>query len=332
MKNSNNIKHRGAYVFISIGIVLILISILFHIVHLIDTQNKFLLQLNEIFAQILSHLGIASLAIGIITILFDTSHWTHYFEKRLSNIVSEKEYLQQLDTQSLINLQTEVLKAYFKNDQIGGSDGFLNYYQKNIQAMIGMPFRTNINVNLQVSHVPNSEKLKIKETISYICMANSGRIQDNVGYIPELGEHDTESFYFVSLQHEDFKNNVGDSTGTIKFDVAKLMEIQACTDINKGFNLDIKQYNKNGLNVFIRTDHLINKHRFIGWRMSHPTRNLSATINFPLDLSLAKEFFFNENDSYTEYMDAENGTYSLNINDWLLPDEGITWQFIPKGT
>jgi hypothetical protein len=76
------------------------------------------------------------------------------------------------------------LKAYFKNSEIGGRDGFLGYYQKNIQGIIGMPFRTNVTMNLQIKFDHNSiDVLRIQETLTYTCMANLGNIQENICYL-----------------------------------------------------------------------------------------------------------------------------------------------------
>lgn len=324
MDNSNNMKSK-AWVFISIGLILILIAILFHVIHLVDTQNKFLLFLNEFIPQILSHLGIAGLAIGIITFLFETPHWTHYFEKRLSKIVTEKEYLTTLSTEDLTTLQVQVLKAYFKNDDIGGEEGFLKYYQQNIQNIIGMPYRTNVDMDLQVSISDEDEtKLRIKERITYHCLPNAGSIQKDVCYIPEVGEHAKSINFEVTLQHESLKSETNTSDSLV-FDLTKLKELKACTEIEKGFGLDISQYNLSGLNIFVKADYLIDRSRFLGWRMSHPSKNVSVKITYPENLKLIREFYFNSNDSKTE--DDSLGSYFLKINDWLLPDEGLVFQF-----
>ena len=321
---TTNLEKSKAWFFISLGFILILVSVLFHVVHLIQTQNHFLLFLNELFSQILSHLGIAGLAIGVITFLFETPHWTHYFETRLSTIVTEKEYLTKLDSDSLINLQVEVLKAYFKNDEIGGEEGFFKYYQKNIQHIIGTPYRTNVDMDMKVSKTDDSTKLNVKERITYNCLPNSGIIQKEVCYFPDVVEHATSIDFEVIIQHEDLKSDENKS-GKICFDLAKLKEIGACKDVEKGFALDITKYNIKGLNILVKAEYLIEDTRFIGWRMSHLSKNVALKINYPEELKLVKEFYFNSNDSLTE--DDSKGNYLLKINDWLLPDEGLVFQF-----
>ena len=59
--------------------------------------------------------------------------------------------------------------------------------------------------------------------------------------------------------------------------------------------------------------------------MSHLSKNVALKINYPEELKLVKEFYFNSNDSLTE--DDSKGNYLLKINDWLLPDEGLVFQF-----
>lgn len=325
MNDSNKLKSK-AWLFISIGLILIFIAVLFHVIHLIETQNKFLLFLNEFIPQILSHLGIAGIAIGLITFLFETPHWTHYFEKRLSKIVTEKEYLTTLSSEDLTTLQVEVLKACFKNDEIGGEEGFLKYYQKNIQNIIGMPYRTNVDMDLQVSiNDEDANTLKIKERITYNCLPNAGSIQKDVCYLSEIGEHAKSVNFEVILQHEKLRSEKNFSDNLI-FDLVKLKELKACTEIEKGFGLDISEYNFTGLNIFVKAEYLIERSRFLGWRMSHPSKNVSVKINYPENLKLSREFYFNCNDSKTE--DNILGSYYLRINDWLLPDEGVAFQFL----
>jgi hypothetical protein len=328
----NQLKYKDAYLFISMGLLLLFVSVLFNVLELWHTTNAFLIQLNEIVVQFLSHIGIGCMAIGIITIIIDMAHWTAYFETRLSKIVTEKQYLEKLDTDSLIILQTEVLKAYFKNDNIGGSDGFLSFYQKNIQAIIGMPFRVNVQMDLTIEYEDHDRtKVRVTEMLSYTCMSNAGKIQENVCYLPEEGEEFEIVDFEVTLQHDGINALATDTkNGIKKYDYEGLVAAKACESLTQGFNLDIKSHNHNELGVFIKVQYLFNINKFFSWRMSHPSRNVKVTIKFPKDLSLQREYFSNATHISNEDIDDDRGTYFLSVNNWLMPDEGLAFQFSPK--
>jgi hypothetical protein len=83
-------KKREGYAFIAFGMILILTSIIVDTSHLVVTSNRLLIFSSELIIQLLSHIGIGFLAIGFITFSIETEHWTHYFETRLSKIVTEK--------------------------------------------------------------------------------------------------------------------------------------------------------------------------------------------------------------------------------------------------
>lgn len=312
-------KPKDSYKFLLGGIIAILLSILLHVVHIIKTDNTFLLALNEIFAQILSHLGIGLLAIGFLSIYLEMNHWTKYFEERLTKIVSSEKFLKKLSTGSLITLQTEVLKAYFQNEEIGGTEGFLQFYQKNIQAIIGMPFRSNVNLHMSIDE-ESSEHFLVQEILSYRCMANGNRVQENVCYIPEEGEQAMAIDFHVILARENLEDEI--------FDLTRLKNEKACIDINKGFNLDIKKFSVNNMNVTVKAKYLVYKTRFIGWRMSHPSRHVTITISFPKNYNINKEYFFSSNT--TKSTQEAQGSFYLNVPDWLLPDEGIAFQLMHK--
>lgn len=323
-------KTRQACIFIGVGFILILISVIMHIAHGVKTDNEVLILAFEIIKNLLSHIGIGFLAIGIISTMLDMGHWAQYFEERLSKIVIDKKYLRSLDQNSLISLQTEVLKSYFKNDDIGGADGFLQYYQKNLQSIVGMPYRESVNMFMQISeYSEKTECLLVNETLSYICKSNSGKIQNKVYYQPEPNEHFETLDFSVSLQHE----KIIDTTNNGKkfYTSNDLITMKACTKKEDGFALPIKDFNFNGLMVTIKATYLISESRFIAWRMAQPSKNITVNINFPSTFYMEKELFINNDELLSESIENINGSYYATINGWLMPEEGLTFQLLKKG-
>lgn len=324
-------KPKSAYLFIGAGIICVCVSVIVHVAHLIETKNQVLIVLNDFFVQLLSHLGIGFFAIGLLSILLEMSHWTHYFETRLSKIVIEKKYLEKLSTSALITVQTEVLRAFFKNDQIGGKEGFLNYYQKNLQHIIDMPYRNNVSLTLSITPDDGAcTKLKVFEVLNYRCMANGKKFQETIPYTPDKGEHYKIFDFKVTLQHDDFKSLPGAVDGHIVYDLAKLKSVGACKNIEDGFELDIKEHTKDCLNVTIQANYLIVKNRFIAWRMSQPSNNVTLHLTYPTNLEVAKELFVNERNASLVSQDQQSGYFNLNIAEWLLPGEGVTFQFVDR--
>jgi hypothetical protein len=327
---------KSGLVFSLIGLLLISISIIFHTNHLINTSNVFLLKINEIFIQLLSHLGIGAIAIGIISIILEMEHWTEYFEDRLSKIVMKKSYLKSLNNNELISLEKDLLKVHFNdNEDIDIKESFLSYYQKNIKKFIGMPYRKNVVMHLIITESkyidPNTsielELFKISEIMTYQCKKNGEFLQDNICYFPDNFEHFSTENYFVKIQHPSLsKHKKANNNHEIEFKYDELVNVNFINDNIKGFNLDIKEYTVDELQVMVKADYTIKKDRFIGWRMSHPTLDLTIMVDYPIEYIISKEFYFSEDNSFTYDNDNKIGRFMLKNSEWLLPDEGLTIQ------
>jgi hypothetical protein len=62
--------------------------------------------------------------------------------------------------------------------------------------------------------------------------------------------------------------------------------------------------------------------------MAYPTRKMAFTVQFPPELKIMTEFFFSENNLV--HYERSDGYYYLNIEDWIMPDEGVAIQFANK--
>lgn len=324
-KNSNGAarnseQKRDSIAFIALGLVLILLSIA------MDPEKPHTVW--KTLLEFISHIGIGLLLLGILTILLDFSHWTHYFEKRLSNIVTEKKYLQTLDKNSLISLQTEVLKAYFNNDDIGGSDGFLNYYQRNIQILISNPFRTNVNLHYLVDFAPGDKtKLRVIETMSWTCKSNGGRIQDSVKWMPSEYEVEKLDKFEITIQHESFKSGDNEK-GEHKFTPESTDSGRLKITHENAFELSLSDcVHLQNLRVQISVNYMIPQERIIAKRMAYPTRGLNLSVQYPKDLVILAEPYCYENAMFPT---NQPGNYLLVSEDWIMPNEGITMQLLKK--
>ena len=314
--NSQNLKKNEFIKFLLIGLTLLLLSIIGHLT--LDEHNFFA----QFLIQLFSHFGLGFLVIAVLTIILETNHWRKYFEERLSDLVIDKVYLRNIDREKLINLQTDVLKVYFQNDDLGGEDGFLNHYQKNIQSIIGLPYRKNVNLSLEIGHNAD-DQIELTEIMTFTCMNNGEKLQENVSFVPEIGELIEIKDIEITVQTEKDNKPI-----TKIFDYNQLKELNCITDNELGFVFPLKEYNKNKLRVKYKVKSILTKSRFIAWRMSHPTKGLTINIHFPKGLKFAKELFINENITFIEDINEKEGYFSISISDWLLPDEGFVFQVL----
>jgi hypothetical protein len=80
------------------------------------------------FAASLTTLSVALIGFAIFSLALDTIDWREYFAERLKEVVIESDYLQTLDSDTLRDIQTRLLKAQFKNQAIDKEGSFLNYF------------------------------------------------------------------------------------------------------------------------------------------------------------------------------------------------------------
>ena len=80
----NSPKKKDSIIFLLGGVLLIIISIFF------KTTFPHCIYLFDVLMELLAHFGIGFMVIGLLAILIDSTHWTEYFERRLSKIVTEK--------------------------------------------------------------------------------------------------------------------------------------------------------------------------------------------------------------------------------------------------
>lgn len=323
-RNHKRQKIVTAILFIALGVVLILVSII--------VEEKFNAKNSELAPTIpirlMAHLGIGCFVLGALSILIDMDHWTDYFKSRLAEIVRDKKYLENYSQEQLIELQTDVLKTYFKDNEIGGSDGFLKHYQKNIQEMIGEPFRTNVENDIFIDYKENSNKklVTIHEEITWVCRKNKGVVQSEIKWVPGEGEFEEVRIICVKLEHEKFKTSHGHKEKIIHFENFE----ESWKKENNGFEIPLEDvYRIDGLKITLVIEVVNPTEHIYTWRMAYISKGLSIFVHFPKDLELISEIYC-LNDNIASILKDQPGHFKFSSNEWVLPNEGIAFQLLPK--
>jgi hypothetical protein len=310
--NKTFLKTIYAVCFLLCGTAFILLSIISH-------MTKW----PEFVSELFSHLGVGFLILSIIGIVVDFKHWRDYFEDRLSQIVIDKQYLAKLTREDLISLQTDVLKVYFKNHQIAGEEGFLKFYQAHIQAYIASPYRLNVSSYYQIDYLKsNNQYYTVTEVLAYTCKMNGGTIQSDINWSPDLDEYKESISFKIELTHSSFGKKI--------YEKESLRERGFLLPNELGFTIPLTDFTScDNLNVIIQSKYTMRADRFIGWRMSYPTKGLTLTLQFPRDLKISYEYFFTETGKYRT-TDDQLGYFNLTMDDWIMPDEGICLQLLKR--
>ena len=83
-----------------------------------------------------------------------------------------------------------------------------------------------------------------------------------------------------------------------------------------------------GLKITVSVNYVIPTQRFYAWRMALPSRSCSLCITYPKDLDFKIELYGMQ--SNQPDIKKWDGCYKLSSEKWILPDEGLVFQLIPK--
>ena len=86
---------------------------------------------------------------------------------------------------------------------------------------------------------------------------------------------------------------------------------------------DFKEIDKLGIKIYAR--YAIKGEKFLSWAMTHPSKGITFTINYPTNLSLYVETF-GLDESEKEVVES-SGYYFVHYDSWVLPDNGLAYQF-----
>jgi hypothetical protein len=265
-----------------------------------------------------STLSIALVGFAIFSMLLDSHNWREYFSDRLKEIVLEKEYLKTLDTGTLRQLQTSVLKALFKNPDIDKEGGFLRFFENNLHKYISEPYREDASTEIILKKVLDSGFLFL-DKVSYVCRSSGGEIQKHVGYKPDDGEFEEVQFVKISVQYPQYHAKAGEIVVLYE---KKDAELQGDLDI--GIDASLIEYQGiDGLVVTIESKYIVAKGKFQYWQMAHPTKNFDITIKFPEELGIQFKTLVIED--VVGQVTNEDGYLKFKYDYWLLPQSGLAW-------
>jgi hypothetical protein len=274
--------------------------------------------------ELMGHFGIGAIVIGVLGILLESSHWLAYFKERLSDIVIDKSYLNDLSPQSLAALQTDVLKAFYKDSQMDGEHGFLRYYQDQIQKFIVAPYRSNFSTVLKIDYKADDRtKFVVSEKTSWQCVSNGKGIQEEIIWAPNDGEFDSAEVKTITLNHSTISQNEMTEMvyGMDKFEPAWKQGQGICMPMPEPCR------GLNNLYISVEAEYTINTTRFIGTSMAHMSKGFGCTLSYPQDCAVVNEIYGMDK-NWTKF--DKDGLFQISCIDWLLPGEGLVIQLLPK--
>lgn len=316
---------RLGFVFVLVGVISILLAIKF--------QQDLQLQYFE-GSKILSDIGTAFITLGVVGVIVSFKDWTDYFKERLSEIVISRSYLDKLTKDELIGLQISTLKSYYGVDNIDREGSFLYYFQNKMQSYIGEPYREDISTTINVTKLDNKNFL-VTDTITYKCRMVGESIQDDIKWGADKGEYSeirsVEFFVKCPPQYHENCKVKCDGVECGDFYKFKQNELEGLGNQYDGFKAKLSKFaNMDHLFVKIVSVYVTSAEKISTWQMAHPTKKFNFTAHFPDTISIHVEKF--GMDDYTCNEVKAVGVYNLRSDDWVLPKNGIAFNFYPTDT
>jgi hypothetical protein len=329
--NTSTNKYIQTVSYLSIGSFLIVVAIL------LGMKKKGMhIEYQDVMIEFINHVGIALLLIGIVSIIVEMDHWLHYFRRRVADVIVGHEHLNTLHKQELISIQTQVLKAYFKNTTLSDEGGLFKYYQNNLQHLIDDPYREKFASYFHVFYFESTRTmLKVEHTLSWTCKANKGLIQPTISYI--LNDPHISNFNVIQIvgDHPEYPfefNNVNHFPMADKF--PNRFRIHKHRNLIHGIDLLLTKEERqaDGMNVKIKVEYTIPMGGLLGSKMILPTHNAEITIKFPEDLECIYETFLTDGEKGKKFPDPFKcpGLVKFDTQGWVLPNEGVALQLLPR--
>lgn len=267
------------------------------------------------------------LSLGLVSMILDTEGWRDYFERGLTNIVQRPGFLKTLKPEQLTEYQIEVFKKYYDREDIDQEGRFLRYCLGHIHKYIVEPYREEIRAELRVD-ADSPERLRISETLSYICRVGKVGIQERL-----VWGMNEETLAVESLRFElQVPPEVLVPQALPDKRVWTQGELQTETAGEKNglpeFVLDLKPFQQvDRLGVTIHATYFVDRSRFNTWRMIVPSRHVDVSIVYPRDLRL--QFIPFLLDTTPDHRTDDAGFYSVEFRSWIMPWSGFAWKLLP---
>jgi hypothetical protein len=315
--------------FVSLGLVLILLMVLWE-----DKYPPTSLW-SKVPIELLTHIGIASLLLGVVGIIVEFKNWRDYFEDRFISIIQKKEFLRTLDRGELLSILNSVFQSYYRVQNLVYRGSFLEYFNTKIQDYIASPFRENM-VGMVTVHRPIKGICAVEEDISYRCRkvdVEGSRIQDEAVWTTDY--EDTVGAVkvcrFTLTLPDNLPRNFS-APDDLKVEDGRIIFDENCkyvksVDDGQGRRLLLDRFKEvDELHVNIHIEYEIPTGKFFAWVMALPARGFQAIFHYPEDVfEIGVEIF--GLDPTSVRVTKQPGIYALTYDSWLLPDHGMAYQF-----
>jgi hypothetical protein len=297
---------------IAVGLVAIFAALFFETVYFDPSHHEptFL----GTCIKVLDVAGVGLLAIGVLNILVETRDWRDYFSKLLREIVVEQSYLDTLDKDKLTALQTNVLKALFRDQLIDREGSFLNYFHSNLHKYIAEPYREDVSSEISVTEY-DANLWDVVDKVTYVCRKSTGTIQTNIVWQVEEGEYESIQSLTIEAQFPYTHADKG----------KRELLHEGTPSPGEPITISLSKYAQiDGLIVTGTEKCRVLKKNFQHWTMAHPTKNFNITITYPpactiqvKPLVLSPELLL---------ITKRDGYYSAKYDSWMLPESGMAFR------
>lgn len=277
------------------------------------------------FLDLIKSLGIALIGFGLFGILVNTKNWREYFAERLKEVVLEQKFLDNMDLDALRDLQTRVMKAFFRDQSIDREGSFLNYFQTNLLKFISEPYREDVMSEVELREVVN-DSIIIHDRIMYTCRKAGGILQEKISWRPDVGEFEDVTSLRISIKfpynhprkgEEEILCDCPDGT----YEGNNLEETMVTCSIEKYKEID-------QLIVIVESVYKIRPDRFQYWQMAYPTKNFTFLITHPKEFTVQLKPLVLEPESVT--VSQKDMSSTVKCDSWMLPLSGLAWRFRKK--
>jgi hypothetical protein len=274
--------------------------------------------LAELVVRLIETIGVTLFGLGLLNIVLETKDWRDYFEKRLRDLIVQQSYVSILDQDALNALQTNVLKAQFKDQKIDHEGSFLNYFHSNLHRYIAEPYRDAVTSEV-IFKDGGPGCWSVFDRVTYVCRQSATGIQTHVGYMADKAEYVSIQSLCVRVQYP--YNHAKKGTQD---------ELYLGTPtLGEWLQIPLDAYKEvDGLIVTITAEYDVSKDKFQYWTMAHPTKNFDITVIYPPEYDIqVKPLVINQELVLTT---AKDGYFKMKYDSWMLPASGLSWRIISR--
>jgi hypothetical protein len=247
-------------------------------------------------------------------------------KETLCSFWKNKDQLAAMLTSSLVKLiednpQTGWVKAdellfNFSNHPVN------DFVIKNVLNLSKQPYRENVVANVEYKYTDDGQFLHVIDAVSYKCRAVNGSINKRI--IWSVYPTELNDFKKISIR---IKRPNGEEK--------EVLQIDDFTGYysEEGFKFEYEiteEWNVDNLLTIIETVYLIPVDHLISWEMPELTYGFTLTMTFPANLNIFFiPYMLVESDSNHT---TREGFFSYKFYNWVIPNEGLVWQFKKSGT